>query len=1037
LLNEGHRLITQATGRWLRGPVGVTLAIIALGAVAVRPILLPVWPCTDDIAFHLLRLTQLDHLLRQGVLYSRWAPDMAQGYGYPLFNFYAPLSYYVAAAVSGWGLGLSWGLRATFALAIAGSGLAAYRLARDYFSRPAALATAVAYMYAPYQGYDIYFRGNLAESAAWPLLALSLWTMGRLARHGGGWPAAAGLSYAAVLLTHNVFALIFSPLLAAYGLIMATTARQERNGRPLLQVSAALAIGLGLSAFFWLPAMAERALVHSDRLLFPPAFVYWANFISWRELLAWPATLRPDLLNPSPARALGAVPVLSALPALAWLRPGRQWKQRGQVAFFGVALLVYAVLMTAVSQPIWDRLPVMAYIQFPWRLLGPATLCLALLIGAAVDSLPRKWSGLLALVMIAGLILSSLFWFDPRTCAGIERPTTADIQLFEQQTNTIGTTATGEYLPRTVQHFPSQAAGTTFTAAGLPDGARLLRQETKGLRHTAELQTAGPGIVTVNIFSYPGWQVRVNGRPVPITPSPDYGLISFPVADGRQEIMIRFGETPLRLAANIMALVSLVLVGGATAVRWRRRTEQTRPAAQGQEDNFPVTAVALGLILLLTATWLLPRGANPFYQPGLPDGGPVTVDYQGGMRLHGVAGWPDPLPADQPLRFDLRWTVTERSPVNYQTRLVLLGPDGYRWSSGDTAAPRDFRPAPPTASWLPGQYAQESHLLTPLPGTPPGVYTVQLVLFDRASLQPVATVDGALEVELGVVVLARPLTGAPLPAQYGATASWGDLALTGYNLDRLEAAPGDPFLLTTFWQTLAAPPQNRLAQLSLLDPAGKPAWQQHFPLTRADFPLGRWQAGDQWRGQHLLRLPATLAGGVHRWQLQLCRPHADGRSCQAEGMTADLGLIQINAPIRSWTAPEMTAVLKAPAGDLATLAGATWSPDGRQPGKLWPVELIWRAERETGVSYAVFLHLIGPDGQLVAQHDGEPANWTRPTTGWLPGEFIRDERALHLPAELPAGTYRLVAGFYEPQTGQRLVGEDGATAVTIATFVHE
>jgi hypothetical protein len=39
------------------------------------------------------------------------------------------------------------------------------------------------------------------------------------------------------------------------------------------------------------------------------------------------------------------------------------------------------------------------------------------------------------------------------------------------------------------------------------------------------------------------------------------------------------------------------------------------------------------------------------------------------------------------------------------------------------------------------------------------------------------------------------------------------------------------------------------------------------------------------------------------------------------------------------------------------------------------VHLIWRAEAETAVSYRVFLHLIGPDGQLVAQSDGEPANW--------------------------------------------------------------
>ena len=85
--------------------------------------ILPALPCSDDAAFHLLRLTQLDVLLRQGVWYSRWAPDMAQGYGYPLFNFYAPLAYYAAALLSHLGAGLNLGLRLAFALSIWGAGL--------------------------------------------------------------------------------------------------------------------------------------------------------------------------------------------------------------------------------------------------------------------------------------------------------------------------------------------------------------------------------------------------------------------------------------------------------------------------------------------------------------------------------------------------------------------------------------------------------------------------------------------------------------------------------------------------------------------------------------------------------------------------------------------------------------------------------------------------------------------------------------------------------------------------------------------------
>ncbi len=100
----------------LRQRLLAPITILALSLTALEEIIWPTFPCSDDAAFHLLRLTQLDHLLRQGVLFSRWPPDMAQGYGFPFFNFYAPLSYYFAEAISLLAGNLHLGMRLTFAL---------------------------------------------------------------------------------------------------------------------------------------------------------------------------------------------------------------------------------------------------------------------------------------------------------------------------------------------------------------------------------------------------------------------------------------------------------------------------------------------------------------------------------------------------------------------------------------------------------------------------------------------------------------------------------------------------------------------------------------------------------------------------------------------------------------------------------------------------------------------------------------------------------------------------------------------------------
>ncbi|MBE2225300.1 MAG: glycosyltransferase family 39 protein, partial [Anaerolineae bacterium] len=605
--------------------------------------------------FHLLRLTQLDHLLRQGVFFSRWAPDMAQGYGFPFFNFYAPLSYYLAEAVSLLAGNLNLGMRITFALGVYLAGLSAYRLSRDHFSRPAAIVTAVAYMYAPYFAYDILFRGNLAESVAWLFLPLSLWTMGRLARTGQNrWLVAAALSYAAVLLTHNVFALIFSPLLGLYGLVEIGDWRLEIKERRNLQslisnlwsVILAILLGLGLTTFFWLPAMVERALVHSDRLLVPPIFVYWGNFVTLAEIFTPPQTVYTNLINPSPARALGLVPLLLALPALliGWWR--FKDSRRQQVIFFGVATAVYIFFMLSISEPIWANLPLIEYIQFPWRLMGPAALCLAVLVGASVDLLThyalrirvlvRSAYSVVASIYCIVLILGNLYWLDARYCPGLENPTIADMQEFERATLTIGTTAKGEYLPLTVEYMPETPAIEPF--APLPDtstssvtvsGSRTPKQ------FTATISASEPFTLTANTFAYPGWQAKIDGEKVDITPSEGTGLITIPVPAGDHDLTITFRETPLRLVADLVSLLSVVVLVLVASGRWQVGKEQQGGKVAERQGGSVAELMVLGFIglgVFAVVVWILPRVGTIFQQAYVPPSG-VAGFYSNGLNL--------------------------------------------------------------------------------------------------------------------------------------------------------------------------------------------------------------------------------------------------------------------------------------------------------------------------------------------------------------------------------------------------------------------
>jgi hypothetical protein len=96
------------------------------------------------------------------------------------------------------------------------------------------------------------------------------------------------------------------------------------------------------------------------------------------------------------------------------------------------------------------------------------------------------------------------------------------------------------------------------------------------------------------------------------------------------------------------------------------------------------------------------------------------------------------------------------------------------------------------------------------------------------------------------------------------------------------------------------------------------------------------------------------------------------------------------------------------------------------PGGRLAITLFWQATGTPSADYTVFVHLLGPDGALLATADGPPVGGDYPTGMWRPGDRVADEHVLAVPAGLPAGAYALAVGMYEPATLVRLARLDGA-----------
>ncbi|MFN3762575.1 MAG: 6-pyruvoyl-tetrahydropterin synthase-related protein, partial [Anaerolineae bacterium] len=266
--------------RFFRRSVSI-LILLALWWIPAKSAIGPTMVCGDDMLLHLLRVVQIDHLWSQGIFYARLAPDMGWGFGYPVFNFYPPLSYYIALLIARLGFGITPGVRLAQALTFLLAGVGVYLLARDFFREEAALVAGIAAMYAPYVAYNPLYRGAMPEAMGWALLPWAWWAVGRAARTGRrGWIAAGTLLFGAVLITHSVAAVLGVPLVALYALVEALASPVRPTCYRALIAAVVVGLGLGLSLFFWVPAWAERPLVQLERVPYGFPGGYPSHFFS-------------------------------------------------------------------------------------------------------------------------------------------------------------------------------------------------------------------------------------------------------------------------------------------------------------------------------------------------------------------------------------------------------------------------------------------------------------------------------------------------------------------------------------------------------------------------------------------------------------------------------------------------------------------------------------------------------------------------------------------------------------------------------------
>jgi hypothetical protein len=584
-----------------------------LALFVIHPLLQPGLPGSADTPIHFYRTLEFARSWAPGVVYPRWAPDLAYGYGHPLWDFAPPLPYLIPLALHAAGLSLEASLKGLVILTALGYALGAYLFVRDSLGPKAGLVGAAIYTLAPFALREaLLYGGNYPQYLAIGLYPWVLWSLGRVKRRGGS-PniVLTAIFYGGVILSHIFHALILTPVAAAYALALWLSDRRDvrRLG------ASALALGLGLlgTAFFWLPALVERTFTHSTEDVYLHVSPFYLRFLSWRELLAWPQALDARSANPWVPFSLGlAALLLGALGLLAlllrpggcpsWLRhAGREGQplapSQVQALFFFSLLAVCIFMVLPVSNWVWANAPFLAVAEFPWRLLGLANLSLAFLGGASVYVLSSRTRTTLALAGVLAVLLTSAVYLYPFRPFVRYGETIADMASYELASQTIGTTTLGEYLPRWVETTPTTSPLAEALSrsepvekldrTSLPEGATAQLLDHSAVSDSYHFDSPQPFPARFLTHYFPGWRVQIDEQPAELTIEPESGLITVPVPAGSHEVRLGFSDTPLRTAAN--AITGSTLAALALAGLWRvaYRARYRPPTASSPQPLAP------------------------------------------------------------------------------------------------------------------------------------------------------------------------------------------------------------------------------------------------------------------------------------------------------------------------------------------------------------------------------------------------------------------------------------------------------------------
>lgn len=536
------------------------IILLLLSFWTIKPLFNPGFFTVHDNV-QIERVYEMGLALKDGQFPVRLVKDLGYGYGYPIFNFYAPLPYYIGGLFLLLGFSAVTATKIMFGLGIILSTVTMFFLAKDFFGTKAGFLAAVLYLYSPYHALDIYVRGAVDEFWAMGFLPLVFLGMYRAYKKEAGAVLLGSLGLAGVILSHNLTAFMLIPFLAIFVLTMYFTSVEKNNIiPPTINI---LIIGLLISASYWLPAISELKYVNVLSQIGGGADFH-KHFINLDQIWDFPWGFGGSAGRQSGiSYKIGKLNFIFSIIAviLFFINLKKFQKYKPVIIVSTVGLLVSVFLTNQNSIIVWDVIGPMSFIQYPWRFLIFTAFFSSFLSGYVIvflsEKLNRNMIFALLLILISIIIFYQTKYFAPQKYVGYENNYYTNINHLNWDASVVS----DEYLP---VEFPIPKNNNELFQKKIKSDPEILIRNFEEKTGKLSFTTFGRSFSTISLFlaNLPGWEVKVDKQLVQLSQS---AFLTFTVGEGIHKITAEFKNTPVRSLANLFSLFGLCIFGAILA----------------------------------------------------------------------------------------------------------------------------------------------------------------------------------------------------------------------------------------------------------------------------------------------------------------------------------------------------------------------------------------------------------------------------------------------------------------------------------------